>query len=248
MKPAVLLALMSVLLGVAGTGRGLPAQDVGNEVVPRQPTPLKVKSIVVHTVGAEDVLVVEQRQGAWLWVRTASGVNGWIKTDAVSVRYETAHQSPEQDANSPAAASPADSALANGPDGDRLYLIGAMGGSHVYTTYAYIGVLADSLSRDLYTAEQVQDLLKETISMSQSVVKQMQKVRSGELSDLDRDTIDKMIRIHELLQQQAEAASRFAATRSAPDAEEFDRMRTKVWPRIAELLGIEESPIESPAP
>lgn len=236
MKRAVAM-LSAVLLAGVWQGSHARGQEVGEEVVPKRQVPLKVKSTVVDTVDPEDVLVVEQILGDWLWVRTPTGETGWIKEDAVSQRGEVAPGVPDDGKPVPPATEPPPA----DPDADRLYLIGAMGGSLVYTTYAYIGVLADSLSKDLYTTEQVQDLLKETIAMSQSLVKRLERVRASGLTEEDQQAIDRMVAIHNLLQDQAQAASRFAESRSAQDAEAFDTVRSTVWPRISLLLGIENS-------
>lgn len=248
----VVATLTVVLLASFWSSGQTQAQVAGDEVVPSRQTSLKVKSTVVDTVGPGDVLVVEQVQGDWLWVRSPAGKSGWVKVDAVSRLDAVAPGSPDEAQPLPPLAAtprgnpppteplPAEPPPAD-PDSERLYLIGAMGGSLVYTTYAYIGVLADSLSKDLYTTQQVQELLKETIAMSQSLIKRLERVRAGGLTEEDQEAIDKMIAIHKLLQDQAQAASRFAATRSAQDAETFDTARSTVWPRISQLLGIENA-------
>lgn len=220
------------------------AQDVGDEVVPKSEVKLKIKSEVVETVGPSDVLLVEQVRDAWLWVKSPTGKAGWVKAELVTRREESVPAQPVE----AAPASPEVPETAIDPEADRLYLIGAVGGSHVYTTYAYIGVLADSLSKELYTSEQVQELLNETVAMSDSLLKQMRKVRAGGLSDVDAKAIDNMIQIYVLLQDEARAAAAFAQSRSPEDASRFDKIRTDVWPRIATLLGLERPSGESAAP
>ena len=220
------------------------AQDVGDEVIPKSEITLKIKSEVIETVGPSDVLVVEQVRDGWLWVQTAAGKNGWVKSDAVTLRQEAPPAAPED----AAPASPDEPETPVDPEADRLYLIGAMGGSHVYTTYAYIGVLADSLSKDLYTNDQIKELLNETVAMSESLLKQLRKVRAGGLSETDAAAIDNMIEIYKLLQDEARAAAKFAESRATADAEKFDQVRTTVWPRISALLGLEQPSTEAPAP
>ncbi len=220
------------------------AQQAGDEVLPKAEIRLKIKSEVIDTVGPADVLTVEQVRDQWLWVTTPSGKSGWVKSDAVTLRQDTAPAPPEDAA--PASPDVPESPI--DPEADRLYLIGAVGGSHVYTTYAYIGVLADSLSKELYTKEQIQELLNETIAMSESLLKQLRKVRAGGLSDTDAAAIDNMIEIYRLLQDEARAAAKFAESRTTEDAEKFDKVRTTVWPRIATLLGLEKPTEESPTP
>ena len=216
------------------------AQEKGDEVVPKGDVDLKVKDEVVDSVGPDDVLEVEDVQGKWLWVKSPSGTRGWVKRDKVELNEDSAPPSPDDSA--PASPDPPDSPEppAIDPDGDRLYLIGALGGAHVYTTYAYIGVLADGLSKELYPDEQVVDLLGEVVSVSESLVENLKQVKRGDLSPSDEAAVDDMIQIYTLLSKEAEAAITFTQSRAVEDAERFDEIRTTVWPKISKLLGLEE--------
>jgi len=211
------------------------AQEVGDKVVAKSAIDLKVKDAVVESVDQDDVLTVERVQDKWLWVSTAAGTKGWIKADTVQPYAENAPPSPDDSApESPE--EPLD------PDADRLYLIGALGGAHVYTTYAYIGVLADGLSKELYSAEQTKTLLGEVISVSDSLIKNLTRVRDGGLSESDMAAINNMIDIYQLLQNEAKAASAFTESRTVEDAQKFEDARTTVWPKISELLGLDAEP------
>ena len=232
----ILRTLHVVVVGcVILAGSSARAQEVGDQVVPKAQVDLKVKDAVVATAGTEDVLTVEQVSGKWLWVVTADGTKGWVKADAVQPYDESAPSSPDNSApDSPEA--PLD------PEGDRLYLIGALGGAHVYTTYAYIGVLADGLSKELYTDQQTTELLGEVVTVSDSLIKNMERVRDGGLSEADTEAINNMIDIYKLLKDEANAAIKFTQTRAVEDAEQFDQIRTTVWPKISALLGLDAAP------
>jgi hypothetical protein len=237
--------ILAVLLLSSAIGpQSAQGQEVGDEVVPKSEIKLKIRSEVVETVGPSDVLTVDQVRDAWLWVTAPSGKSGWVKADLVAPRQDAAPAPPPD----VAPASPDEPETPVDPEADRLYLIGAVGGSHVYTTYAYIGVLADSLSKELYKTEQVQELLNETVAMSDSLLKQLRKVRAGGLSDVDAQAIDNMIDIYELLKDEARAAAAFARSRSSEDADKFDKVRTTVWPKIAALLGLEQPAAEPATP
>jgi len=202
------------------------AQNVGDKVVPKESIDLKVKDAVVETVDSSDVLTVEQVKEKWLWVVTEKGTKGWVKADAVVPYSDTAPETPITE-------TPLD------PEGDRLYIIGSLSGAHVYTSYAYIGVLADGLSKELYTVEQTKTLLGETITVNDSIVKNLTRVRDGGLSPADTESVNNLIEIYKLLQDEARAAIEFTDTRTVADAEKFENARKTVWPRIATLLGIE---------
>ncbi|REJ95866.1 MAG: hypothetical protein DWQ29_01500, partial [Planctomycetota bacterium] len=165
-------------------------QEKGDEVVPKDDVALKVKDEVIETVGPDDVLQVEDVEGKWLWVKSPSGKQGWVKRDQVELNDDSAPPSPDH-AAPPSPDVPQPPPV--DPDGDRLYLIGALGGAHVYTTYAYIGVLADGLSKELYPDEQVIELLGEVSAVSESLIKNLEQVKRGELSPSDEAAVDDMI-------------------------------------------------------
>lgn len=210
------------------------AQEVGDRVVPKAAIDLKVKDTVVESVDTDDVLTVERVQEKWLWVKTEAGGKGWIKADAVNPYEENAPASPDAEA-------PESPEQPLEPEADRLYLIGALGGAHVYTTYAYIGVLADGLSKELYKADQTKELLSEIVSVSDSLIKNLGRVSAGGVSAADSTAINNMIDIYKLLQGEAKAAIAFTDSRTPEDAEKFDAARKAVWPKIADLLGLEKS-------
>lgn len=210
-------------------------QEPGDQVVPKASIDLKVKNVVVETVDQEDVLTVERVQDKWIWVTTAAGTKGWIKSDAVEPYIESAPASPDD-------TPPAEPEAPLNPETDRLFLIGTLGSAHVYMTYAYIGVLADGLSKELYTVEQTKTLLGEVVSVSGNIVRNMTRVRDGGLSESDAAAINNMIDIYGLLQTEAQAAIAFAESRTVEDAQAFDEARTTVWPKISELLGLNAEP------
>jgi hypothetical protein len=214
------------------------AQDVGDQVVPKAPVDLKVKNAVVESVDVDDVLTVEQVQDKWLWVSTAGGTKGWVKADSVKPYEENAPGAPDSEA-------PESPEEPLNPEADRLYMIGALGGAHVYTTYAYIGVLADGLSKELYDTEQTKTLLGEVVNVSDSLIKNLTRVRDGGLSESDMVAINNMIEIYKLLQSEAQAAIAFTDSRTAEDADKFEKARTTVWPRISDLLGLEKTETET---
>ena len=224
----ILLAACVLLFSQIPAG----AQEEGDQVVPKAAVDLKVKNEVIESVGVADVLTVERVQGKWLWVSTASGSKGWVKADSVQPYDDSAPPAPDGEA-------PEEPEEPLDPEADRLYMIGALGGAHVYTTFAYIGVLADGLSKDLYGGEQTKELLGEVVSVSQSLVKNLTRVRDGGLSEQDTSAINNMIDIYTLLQTEAEAAIAFTDSRTPEDAEKFETARTTVWPKIADLLGLD---------
>lgn len=241
-RPTIITAVAMICLGM--TSVSTHAQQVGESVTPTKNVELKVKDTVVATANAGESLVVEKLGEGWLWVRNGQGKKGWVQT--ADVQVAAASPSPR---NPPAAREaeprpPTARSAAEPPVDDRLYLIGAMGATQVYLTYAYVGSVGDGFVNKTYDAAKVQELMGEVAGMTDHLIKQLRKVRGGELTDDDRKAIDEMIDINVMLKKQAEALSAFSKDDSDENAKTFEDVRTEVWPRISGLLGIKSPTAE----
>ncbi|MBX3444657.1 MAG: hypothetical protein KF774_19820 [Planctomyces sp.] len=227
-------------LAALGLGGAALAQEPGDRVTPNQTVELKVKDRVTGRATKRDVLTVEKTNEDWLWVRTPGGVHGWVQKTDVTLVVDPP----------PASAAPAapdeEAATEEGEAVDeRLYLIGAMGATQVYLTYAYVGAVGDGFVKETYDAAKVGELMGEVTGMTANLVTQLQKVRDGDLTEEDRKALDQMIEINSLLKRQAESLSAFSQAPSAETAQAFEDVRTQVWPKIADLLGISEGEAEA---
>jgi hypothetical protein len=223
------------------------AQNVNDTVTPKEPIDLKIKDRVIATVKPKDILTVEKVQEDWLWVATASKERGWLMKGDVEP-LKPAPAAPGAPKATPSA--PAEPG-SEPPVDDRLYLIGAMGATQVYLSYAYIGAIGDGYVNKSYDAPKVQELMGEVSGMSQHLVQQLEKVNAGDLTNEDRAAITQMIDINRLLKKEADALVTFSKSPTAPNAEAFESVRREVWPKIAKLLGIpttdESAPDTKPA-
>ena len=122
----------------------------------------------------------------------------------------------------------------------QLRSIGSLSASHIYTTYGYIGVLADAYVKDVYPGEKVKVMMSEVINIIDANMKNLQEVKSKGLSENDQKSIDNILEIYTLLKKQATALSKFSENRDRKFAQEFEAARTTVWPKVAKLLGIEQ--------
>jgi hypothetical protein len=230
---------LSVLQGFVGavllvTSSPATAQNVHDTVTPREPIDLKIKDRVIATVKPKDLLTVEKVQEDWLWVATAKNERGWLMKGDVEPA-KAAPAAPGGAKTTPAA--PAEPG-AEPPVDERLYLIGAMGATQVYLSYAYIGAIGDGYVNKSYDAPKVQELMGEVSGMSQHLVQQLEKVNEGDLTNEDRAAITQMIDINRLLKKEADALVAFSKDPTAKNAESFEAVRRDVWPKIAKLLGI----------
>ena len=127
-------------------------------------------------------------------------------------------------------------------DDVRLVAIGALAGSNVYTTYGYIGTVADLLAYEKYDSNRVQALMKEVAALSEASIKQLQQIRATDIIDNDKKALDDMVAIYRLLQQEANALSDYSVSKSKDHLDAFNTARTTVWPKIKTALGIKDPP------
>jgi hypothetical protein len=121
----------------------------------------------------------------------------------------------------------------------KLVCIGALSGAHIYTTYGYVGGTADLYAAQSYTAERVQELMKEVVGLSDVCIKELEKVKDSEgVTEEDKATIDKVIEVYQLLKQEATALSDYSKSQDKDDLDKLESARTTVWPKIKDVLGI----------
>ncbi|REJ96160.1 MAG: hypothetical protein DWQ45_03325 [Planctomycetota bacterium] len=209
------------------------AQDEGDVVTPTAKVDLKVENEVVATAAKGDRLTVRMVQGKWLWVENAEGERGWIEKRRVSL---------VDDDSPPDRPSPPDDEAApdDGPDDDPwLVTIGVLAGQNIYTTYAYIGAVADGYANDNYDGEQTRELMQETISLAEVAIEHLKTVQKSNIVESDKEAIDDIVEIFELLKREATALSDFTQSGAQEDLDAYEEARTTVWPRIKSVLQIE---------
>lgn len=124
----------------------------------------------------------------------------------------------------------------------KLQLIGSLASSHVYTTFGYIGVVADNVQKDLYTPEDVDRLMKEISVISDPLIEQLVALQKSEITPEDAKAVQEIIEIYSLLKNESEALRTYAKDKSEANGNEFNRRRTEAWTRVAKLLDIPSKP------
>lgn len=120
-----------------------------------------------------------------------------------------------------------------------LNTIGVFSAGFVLQSYGYIGVLADALSKNVYTPDMVRPMLAETISYLRNVNTQLKKYQSGNLVAAgDQKFIGSIMEIISQLTTEAEALSSFAQTKSEDDLKRFDAARKNALANIKKVFGI----------
>jgi len=228
-------------------------QEVGDTVRARQPIQLKVEAAAVATVAAGEDLRVRKVSGKWLWVQAANGQRGWLLREQVEASPPAPPPvaSPTA-ANPPAAARTAGSlqpaaaerssvkpADATAEESPHLTAIGVLAGQNIYTSYAYIGAIADGYGSKTYSAVQVQQLMDEVAKMLELTHKHVQHVCDVTEAGDERAAIEEVLTIFDLLSNEARALARYARTGTESDLQAYDKARSSAWPMVQELLELQ---------
>ena len=123
-------------------------------------------------------------------------------------------------------------------DDAQLQAVGSLAAAHVYTSYGYVGVMADAFVAKSFSADQVVNLMTEVTDMINLNMESLRKVRPTVVSE-DQVFIDQLIRVYELVNCEARALTDFARTEKPEHAAEFEKARTAVWPHLKQVLGID---------
>jgi hypothetical protein len=130
------------------------------------------------------------------------------------------------------------------PLDSKLQLIGSLASSHVYTTFGYIGVVADNVQKDLYAPDDVDRLMKEITVISDPLIVQLVALQKSEMTPEDAKAVQEIIDIYALLKSESEALRTYAKDKTEANGSEFNRRRAEAWTRLAKLLDI---PVNAPA-
>lgn len=122
----------------------------------------------------------------------------------------------------------------------QLQAIGALGVGHIQSTLGLIGVLADSLSKNLYNPKQVDDLMNGTINGLESPKRMLRRLQESNISADDVEFLDRMVSIFNALQREAKALAVYAKSRKPEDAVKFEKARKDALRKLGELTHQEE--------
>lgn len=122
-------------------------------------------------------------------------------------------------------------------------LLGALGGlsaAHLYQTYLNIGMLADGVEGDIYSAEEGQKLLDTVIAMMETADNQLISVHGSNLKPEDQQALEHTRHLAALLQVQARELRSYWQTGEKDHATKFQKTREAAWAGIKELLDIKD--------
>lgn len=130
----------------------------------------------------------------------------------------------------------------------QLQTIGALGVGHIQSTLGLIGVIADSVTKEIYNQRQIEDLMKGTINGLDIPKKMLRKLQDSRVSGDDAEFIDRMISVFNALQKEAQALIVYSKSRKPDDATKYEKERRLVLRKLGELTQHDELIPLNPVP
>jgi hypothetical protein len=119
-----------------------------------------------------------------------------------------------------------------------LETIGVLTAAHCYQTYFNIGLIADGKARGTYTEKDASKLLDTVLSLLDSVDRRLTVLSKIDLEKADRDSLERMRDLSDLLHQQGKALEIFWDSGKDDDAAKYEDVRKDSWAAISKLMGI----------
>lgn len=120
-----------------------------------------------------------------------------------------------------------------------LEVIGALGGSNLYTSYFSLGMLMDGFENDVYDEDMAMDIAREIEGAAGYIRETLAGlVEKNLVSGEDRNLILEMTAAQDLLEKQAAELLKHIGDPEAPN--DFQYYRLRAWEKISRILGLPE--------
>jgi hypothetical protein len=119
-----------------------------------------------------------------------------------------------------------------------LETVGALTTAHCYQTYLNIGLIADGKAKGTYTDKDAYKVLDSVLSLLNSVDRKLATLGKIELDKQDRDSLEQMRDLADLLRQQGKELEAFWDSGKDQDAARYESVRKDSWAAIGKLTGI----------
>src|SRR5205823_4989408 len=124
---------------------------------------------------------------------------------------------------------------------ERERLLGALGTAsavNLFQAYYNIGLLADGVEASAHTKADAEEMLARIANMLRQVDRQLDKVLELELAQAEKESIEGIQAITQLLLRQASALRAYWATGAEEQITRFHKAREASWESISELFGM----------
>ena len=119
-----------------------------------------------------------------------------------------------------------------------LETVGTLAAAHCYQSYFNISLLSDGRAKGIYTAKEAARLLDSVLSVVDSVDRTLAALARTDLDREDRDSLEQMLDLSDLLRQQGRQLQTFWDSGKEADAAKYEEVRKDSWAAISRLMGM----------
>jgi hypothetical protein len=119
-----------------------------------------------------------------------------------------------------------------------LETVGTLTSVHCYQTYLNIGLIADGKAKGTYSDKDAMRLLDSILSLLDSVDRKLAKLAKGNLDTQDRESLEQMRDLADLLYQQGKDLKAYWSTGKEEDEARYENTRKDSWAALGKLTGI----------
>jgi hypothetical protein len=119
-----------------------------------------------------------------------------------------------------------------------LETVGTLTAAHCYQGYINISLLSDARAKGTYTDKEASRLLDSVLSVVDSVDRKLAALARTDLDREDRDCLEQMRDLSDLLHQQGRQLQTFWDSGKEADAAKYEEIRKDSWAAISRLMGM----------
>jgi hypothetical protein len=118
--------------------------------------------------------------------------------------------------------------------------VGLLSGLYLYQSYLNIGLLADGKAEKLYDEKAARSVLDSILNPLETVDKQLEKVGKQARTGADRDAVDHIRIMVDLLRRQGRELKAFWDSGRPEDGTRYEATRQEAWKQISSTLGLDK--------
>src|SRR5262245_38467019 len=118
--------------------------------------------------------------------------------------------------------------------------VGLLSGLYLYQSYLNIGLLADGKAERLYDDKAARSVLDSILNPLETVDKQLEKIGKQARSGADRDAVDHIRIMVDLLRRQGKELKVYWDSGKPEDGTRYEATRQEAWKQISSTLGFDK--------
>jgi hypothetical protein len=119
-----------------------------------------------------------------------------------------------------------------------LQAVGLLASAQVYQAYLNIGFVADARASGTHAEKDLAQIMDSVVQLLNATDAQLEKIAQLDLTKADRDAIDRIRKLSQLVRRQADELRAFWKTGDKDRAANYEKLRQEAWEGIRALLNL----------